>query len=141
MRAGLPVTMAFGGTSRVTTAPAPTIANAPTVIPGSIVALAPMLAPRLILTCRNCSGRCLLRGKGSLANVAFGPMNTSSSTRMPSHNWTPHLMVTRFPTTTSFSMKTWSQMLASSPITAPGSTWAKAQTRDPRPMRLVSTSA
>jgi hypothetical protein len=52
---------------------------------------------------------------------------------MPSHSCTPDLIVTRSPTTTSFSMNTWSQTLQSAPITAPGSTWAKAQTRVPSP--------
>src|SRR5512147_217122 len=37
-------------------------------------------------------------------------------------------------------MKTWSQMLQSRPITAPGRTWAKAQTRVPAPTRLLSRS-
>jgi hypothetical protein len=42
--AGTPATMANGSTSRVTTAPAPTIAPRPTVMPGSSVALVPMSA-------------------------------------------------------------------------------------------------
>ena len=37
-RAGLPATMANGGTSRVTTAPAPTAAPVPIVRPGSTMA-------------------------------------------------------------------------------------------------------
>ena len=37
MRAGFPVTIAIGGTSRVTTEPAPTIAFSPMVSPGSTV--------------------------------------------------------------------------------------------------------
>ena len=44
MRAGLPVAIAFAGTSRVTTAPAPTIAFAPITVPARIVALAPIEA-------------------------------------------------------------------------------------------------
>jgi hypothetical protein len=46
MRAGLPTTTACGGTSRVTTAPAPTMAPVPTSTPGRIVAFAPIDAPR-----------------------------------------------------------------------------------------------
>ncbi len=46
MRAGFPVTMALGGTSRVTTAPAPTIALLPIVMPARIVAFAPIEARR-----------------------------------------------------------------------------------------------
>ena len=47
---------------------------------------------------------CRLRGNGSLQNVAFGPMNTSSSIRRPSQIWTPHFIVTLSPITTSFSI-------------------------------------
>ena len=47
-----------------------------------------------------------LLGKWSFVNVAFGPMKTSSSSRVPSQSCTPHLTVTRSPTTTSFSMNT-----------------------------------
>ena len=87
---------------------------------------------------REASGYTLLRGNRSLVNVAFGPMKTSSPTRMPSQSCTPDLIVTRSPTTTSFSMKTWSQMLQSAPITAPGRTWANAQTRVPSPTDELS---
>ncbi len=45
-RAGTPATSAYGGTSFVTTAPAPTKAYAPSVTPQTIVALAPIEAPR-----------------------------------------------------------------------------------------------
>ena len=45
MRAGLPATTAYGGTDATTTAPAPTIAPRPIVIPGRMVALAPIDAP------------------------------------------------------------------------------------------------
>jgi hypothetical protein len=45
IRAGLPTTIANGGTSLVTTAPAPTMALAPTVTPASTVALAPIEQP------------------------------------------------------------------------------------------------
>ena len=38
-------------------------------------------------------------------NVAWGPMNTSSSSRRPSHRYTPDLIVTRSPTSTSPSTK------------------------------------
>ena len=44
-RAGLPTTTAPGGTSRVTTAPAPIKAGAPIVTPGSSTAPAPTIAP------------------------------------------------------------------------------------------------
>mgnify|MGYP003693607367 CR=1 FL=1 len=81
MRAGLPATTAYGGTDSTTTAPAPTIAPRPIVMPGSSVALAPIDAPSLTIVVRNFAGRRLLRGKWSFANVAFGPMKTSFSMR------------------------------------------------------------
>lgn len=46
-RAGFPATTENGGTSRVTTLPAPTIASSPMVTPQRIVALLPIDAPRL----------------------------------------------------------------------------------------------
>lgn len=45
--AGFPATVACGGTSRVTTLPAPTVANSPMVIPPRRVTLEPMEAPCL----------------------------------------------------------------------------------------------
>ena len=45
--AGFPATTARGGTSFVTTLPAPTTARSPTMMPHSNVALDPMEAPRL----------------------------------------------------------------------------------------------
>ena len=44
-RAGTPATIEFGGTSFVTTLPAPTIAFSPIVTPQRIVELVPMDAP------------------------------------------------------------------------------------------------
>ena len=129
MRAGLPATTACGGTDSTITAPAPTIAPRPIVTPGRIVALAPIDAPSFTTVFVNSFGRFRLRGNGSFENVALGPMNTSSSMRTPSQSCTPHLTVTRSPTTTSFSMNVWSQMLQSAPIFAPGRMWANAQTR------------
>ena len=65
--------------------------RAPIVRPGRIVALAPMEAPARTTVGANAAGRCRLRGNGSLVNVAFGPTNTSSSSRTPSQSCTPHL--------------------------------------------------
>jgi hypothetical protein len=48
IRAGTPATRAYGGTSRITTDPAATKAPSCRVIPHTMVALAPMLAPRLM---------------------------------------------------------------------------------------------
>jgi hypothetical protein len=47
-RAGLPPTIACGGTSRVTTAHAATIETLPTTRPGRIVARSPIHAPSSI---------------------------------------------------------------------------------------------
>ena len=47
--AGFPITTASFGTSLVTTAPAPTIARSPIVMPGSTTAPAPIVAPRRIV--------------------------------------------------------------------------------------------
>ena len=55
MRAGLPTTTALGGTSRVTTLPAPTIAWPPIFTPGRMVALAPIEAPLATVVARTCS--------------------------------------------------------------------------------------
>ena len=44
-RAGLPATSAWSGTLRVTTAPAPTVANRPTSLPATTTAPAPIDAP------------------------------------------------------------------------------------------------
>ncbi len=49
-RAGMPATIAFGGTSFVTTAPAPTIAPSPMVTPGRITDFAPSQTSAPIVT-------------------------------------------------------------------------------------------
>src|SRR4029077_14070212 len=77
IRAGLPITIAVGCTSAVTTEPAATIASRPTNTPGRIVALAPMLAPRSMTVYVKGFEWSPLRGNGSLVNVALGPTNTS----------------------------------------------------------------
>lgn len=133
IRAGLPTTIACAGTSRTTTAPAPIMARRPMLTPGRITELAPMEAPGPTTVWANDSGYCFERGNGSLVKVALGPTNTSSPRRTPSHSWTPDFTVTRSPTITSFSMKTWSLMLQSWPRRAPGRTCAKAQMRVPSP--------
>ena len=52
-RAGTPATIVYGGTSAVTTLPAPTIANSPTVTPARIVLRRPRYAPRRIVVRRS----------------------------------------------------------------------------------------
>jgi hypothetical protein len=86
-RAGLPHHTVRGGTSRVTTLPAPTIASSPMVLPAMMVALAPIEAPRLTSVGTNPPvGRRPERGNGSLVKATPGPTKTSSSSRTPSQS-------------------------------------------------------
>jgi len=85
MMAGLPDTTALWGTWRVTTAPGATTAFSPTVMPGRMVALAPMETPRLTaVQVRESGGRpqpfCWA---SALAKAELVPMKTSSSMRTP----------------------------------------------------------
>src|SRR5450631_2035914 len=54
IRAGFPATTVLGGTSRVTTLPAPTTARSPMVTPQRIVLLVPMDAPRFTTVSTTC---------------------------------------------------------------------------------------
>ena len=87
--AGTPAATALGGTSFVTTAPAPTIAPSPIVTPGQIVTRAPshtlsqtttgfgIIPPRF-------------SGSGSWLSVAMivcGPTRTSSPMVIPPWSW------------------------------------------------------
>ena len=72
MRAGLPVTMAKGGTSVVTTLPAPIMACRPILSPGRMVQLAPSEAPASTTVSGKRSGWARLRGNLSLAKATFG---------------------------------------------------------------------
>ena len=90
-RAGLPATSAWSGTSRVTTAPAPTVANRPTSLPATTTAPAPIERPcrrRIGLTTQSSArasspSAVMERGNRSLVRIAFGPMKTPSSTVTP----------------------------------------------------------
>src|SRR5262249_4147961 len=83
--AGTPVTSAYGGTSRVTTAPAPTNAYSPKVTPQTTVALAPIVAPRLTsVRLYACFRETALRGLMTFVNTIDGPQKTSSSSSTPS---------------------------------------------------------
>src|SRR5207245_4227631 len=90
--AGLPTTTLLGGTSLVTTLPAPTIAFSPTVIPQSRVALEPIEAPfftrvgmhfQSASVCKRPSAS-VARGTRSLMKVTLCQMSTSSSNVTPS---------------------------------------------------------
>src|SRR4029453_10833857 len=142
-RAGLPTTRAWSGTSAVTTAPAPTMAQRPMVSPDRTVALAPTVAPRRTRVACQPAGPLGVGGRGpaSLVKTAPGPRNTLSSTVTPDHSSTPFLIVTPSPTTAPPSTKAWSPTLQSAPTRAPASTWAKAQTRVRGPTSSLSQSA
>ena len=100
-----PITFSPSATSFVTIAPAPIIAFSPMITPGKMVAFAPIDAPFLIQIPSKQKFLFFDLGYLSLQNVTFGPINTSSSTFIPSHIWTPHLIVTLSPISTSFSIK------------------------------------
>src|SRR5207245_4524052 len=83
-RAGTPTIRANPGTSEVTTAPAPMNAYSPSVTPHTIVALAPMDAPRRTSVRRySCLRDTWLRGLSTLVKTHEGPQNTSSSNSTP----------------------------------------------------------
>jgi hypothetical protein len=74
------VTSAKSGTSCVTTAPAPTNACRPTVVPQTIVQFAPSVAPRRTSVRRySCLRTTAERGFSTFVNTMLGPQNTSSS--------------------------------------------------------------
>src|SRR5712692_2410916 len=140
MRTGLPSTMAPAGTSRVTTHPAPIVADSPTVIPASNVAFAPIDARFRIHVLNGAGGSGFDRGNRSL-NVAFGPTNTSSSSMAPSQSTTPFLTVTRSPITTLFSITIPAPRSQWDPMRAPGRMWAKASILVPVPTWRLSHNA
>jgi hypothetical protein len=141
-RAGLPTTSPFAGTSRVTTAPAPTNACAPIVNPHTTTTPAPSVAPTWTSVGRKSSRLRLLaeRGRRSFVNRTPGPRNTSSSMITPSNNMTPFFTVTRLPIVTPPSTYAWSQILQLRPTSAPARTCANAQIRVPAPTWSVSHS-
>ena len=93
-RAGLPTTVAPAGTSRVTTAPAPTMAPLPMRTPHKIVAPEPIAASSSIQVSVSVQSPGALgvpsglqaRGWRSLTNVTPWPTNTRSAM------WTPEQM-------------------------------------------------
>ena len=84
-RAGTPAISAKAGTSFVTTAPAAMKAYSPIVWPQTMVALAPIVAPRLTSVGRNSFLRSIsARGLLTLVNTQDGPQKTPSSSVTPS---------------------------------------------------------
>jgi hypothetical protein len=82
-RAGLPITSSKSATSRVTTAPAATIAKAPIAVPHTMVAFAPTEEPRRSLFFTISHDGDTARGQRSLVKATCGPMKTSSSIVTP----------------------------------------------------------
>ena len=76
--AGTPATSACAGTSFETTAPAPTIAFRPIVIPHRIVAFAPIDAPSSTFVGMIFQSVESARGYGSFVKQTWGPTNTRS---------------------------------------------------------------
>src|ERR1700687_1242007 len=88
-RAGTPTTSAWAGISRVTTAPAPTNAYSPTVVPHTMVEFAPSEAPRFTNVRWYSDLRFTwLRGVNTFVKTIEGPQNTSSSNSTPVYNET-----------------------------------------------------
>src|SRR4051812_3428286 len=84
-RAGTPAITANGGTSRMITAPAPMKQYSPSVVPHTMVALAPIEAPRRTSVVRYSFFRdTWLRGFMTFVNTMEGPQNTSASSTTPS---------------------------------------------------------
>lgn len=89
--AGFPTTKAFGGTSLVTTLPAPIIAHSPIVTPQIIVLPPPIDAPLLTRVYThiqsdasfNLPSDVMDLGYLSLVKVMLGPTNTPSSIMTP----------------------------------------------------------
>src|SRR2546422_77878 len=77
--AGLPATTAPGGTSTVTTAPAPTNASVPIRTPGKIVVFAPILARFSIYTPTNSSLVVGVAGYLAFVTTTLGSSQQSSS--------------------------------------------------------------
>src|SRR5262245_25270722 len=90
-RAGTPATIAWGGTSFVTTAPAATSAQAPTLTPATRIAPAPIAAPWPTSTRPSVQSSApsgppsglTARGLWSLVMIAAGPMKTPSARLAP----------------------------------------------------------
>lgn len=134
------INFTFAGISFATTLPAAMRAFCPMVTPGSMVAFAPILTPFLMMTDSSLKFLFLDFGYLSLQKLTFGPIKTLSYMRTPSHNCTPHFMVTLSPIMTSFSMKQCEQILQFAPIRAFGSTTQYCQMLVFSPICLLCTS-
>src|SRR5262249_7855218 len=105
-RAGFPTTSSWSWTSRVTTAPAPTMQYGPSVTPHTIVAFAPIDAPRPTWVGTIFQSVEVARGRRSFVKVALGPTNPSSAIVTPSNTETLFWIFPRSPPATPRSTKT-----------------------------------
>src|SRR5690606_26627327 len=111
-RAGLPTTSACAGTGLVITAPAPMKAYGPILLPQTIVALAPTVAPLPTCVASYLSRRTTaLRGLVTLVNTQDGPRKTSSPQVTPVYNDTLFCTLTLLPNTTPGAITTFCPML------------------------------
>src|SRR5690554_625843 len=127
--------------SLLTTAPAPTKANSPTVTPQTMVQLAPSVAPFFTRVSRYSSLRSMSeRGLYTLVNTMLGPQNTPSSRCTLSYTDTLFWILQLSPMVTLFPMNTFWPMETFLPILAPPHTWTKCQTREPSPIWAPSST-
>src|SRR4029079_569649 len=124
--AGFPTTILLGGTSLVTTLPAPTIAFSPIVTFDKIVQPDPIDAPFLtyvLSTFQSASvwswSPVVARGKESLMNATLCPMKTLSSMFTPSQTKVGLEILQRLPTFAFFWIWTNAPIWVSSPISQP----------------------
>src|SRR5215469_6907958 len=107
----------------------------PMVVPQTIVAFAPIDAPRrtTVFSYRWCRRICE-RGLVTLVNTHDGPQNTSSSRISPVYRETLFWILTLFPTTTSAAIETFCPILQFWPIRQFFSRWQKCQILVPAPI-------
>ena len=116
-------------------------AYSPTVCPQTIVALAPIVAPRLTKVGRNSSFRSTsARGLLTLVKTQDGPQNTPSSSVTPLYSDTLFWILQPSPTVTSGPTMTFWPNEQSRPIRVRGRICAKCQMRVPAPISQGSST-
>ena len=141
LRAGTPATSAYGGTSFVTTAPAPTKQYAPSVTPQTIVALAPIVAPRrtsvrlILVPARHVAAR--------VDDVGEDHRRPAEHVVLELHALVDRHVVLDLHVVADLRAVHHHDVLAEahrSPITAPGITWQKCQILVPPPISAPSST-
>src|SRR5207244_9570096 len=112
----------------------------PVSSPHTIVALAPMLAPRRTRVGTTSHSSDEARGWRSLVNTADGPTNTPSSRTTPRYTDTWFWILQPSPMTTPVSTYTEKPTEQSRPMTLPPRTWLRCQMRVPSPTRASSST-